>query len=171
MTVLRYAAGVLLILVSISSVLSDEIPRPPVQVEYIQPEKFTDISSTDHGPPNSSYLDQLSKHIMRQAGRYLREGEQLTISIRDVDMAGAFEPWNTPGNDIRMMKHIYPPRIVLSYRLQGADGSVLKAGEESLGNLNYMLSMQPSSTDTMRHEKALMGDWLRKTFVDGQAQD
>lgn len=147
---------------------SSQAPRPPVIVEFIQPEKFTDISSSQYGPPNSSYLDQLSKHIAKQALSYLAAGQSLTISILDIDMAGAFEPWNTPGQDIRMIKHIYPPRIALRYQLRDAEGKVLKDGEAHLSNPTYLMNLSPNSMDSVRHEKALMDDWLRRSFSPPQ---
>lgn len=147
---------------------SSQAPRPPVIVEYIQPEKFTDISSSQYGPPNSSYLDQLSKHIAKQALSYLAAGQSLTISILDIDMAGAFEPWNTPGQDIRMIKHIYPPRIALRYQLRDAEGKVLKDGEAQLSNPTYLMNLSPNSMDSVRHEKTLMDDWLRRSFSPPQ---
>ncbi|WP_025870719.1 DUF3016 domain-containing protein [Methylobacillus glycogenes] len=151
-----------------SSQAPSQAPRPPVIVEYIQPEKFTDIASSQYGPPNSSYLDQLSKHIAKQALSYLNAGQSLTISILDIDMAGAFEPWNTPGQDIRMIKHIYPPRIALRYQLRDAEGKVLKDGEAHLSNPNYLMNLSPNSMDSVRHEKALMDDWLRRSFSPPQ---
>ena len=149
---------------------SSQAPSPPVIVEYIQPEKFTDISSSQYGPPNSTYLDQLSKHIARQALTYLAPGQTLTISIFDIDMAGAFEPWNTPGQDIRMIKHIYPPRIALRYQLKDAQNQVLKEGEEHLSNPTYLFNLSPNSMDSVRHEKALIDEWLRQRFSQNKAE-
>ncbi|MCB5189456.1 DUF3016 domain-containing protein [Methylobacillus arboreus] len=148
-----------------------EPPKPPVTVEYISPEKFTDISSTNHGPPNSSYLDQLSKHLSKKAASYLAPGERLTIAIKDIDMAGGFEPWVMPVNpDVRMVRDIYPPRIALSYELRDAHGQVLKAGDAKLSNPAFLLNPRPNSIDTMRHEKALLDNWLRKSFAERNAK-
>lgn len=144
---------------------AEAAPKPPVQVEYISPEKFTDISSTNYGPPNPNYLDQLRKHVEKKAAGYLRPGEQLTISIKDIDMAGGFEPWIMPVNpDVRMVRDIYPPRIVLNYELRDGDGKVLQAGDEKLSNPAFLLNPRPNSLDTMRHEKALLDGWLSKVF-------
>lgn len=145
---------------------AEAAPKPPVQVEFILPEKFTDISSTNHGPPNPNYLDQLRKHVEKKAARYLRPGEQLTISIKDIDMAGGFEPWVIPVNpDVRMVRDIYPPRIVLRYELRDVDGKLLQAGDEQLSNPAFLLNPRPNSLDTMRHEKALLDSWLNKVFA------
>ncbi|MFL9710086.1 DUF3016 domain-containing protein [Methylobacillus sp. Pita1] len=146
-----------------------EVPKPPVILEYINPEKFTDVSSTYHGPPNQSYLDQFSKHVMKKAAAYLADGEQLNIAVKDIDMAGGFEPWNTPSHDVRMIRHIYPPRIELNYQLKDAEGKVLDEGEVQLGDLNYQLRAVMNSSDAMRYEKSLMDDWLMQMFVDRAA--
>lgn len=144
---------------------AEAVPKLPVQVEYISPERFTDISSTNHGPPNPNYLDQLRKHVEKKAAGYLRPGEQLTISIKDIDMAGGFEPWIMPINpDVRMVRDIYPPRIVLNYELRDGDGKVLQAGDEKLSNPAFLLNPRPNSLDNMRHEKALLDGWLSKVF-------
>lgn len=121
-------------------------------------------SSTDHGPPNQNYLEQLRRHVMKKAAVYLALGEQLSIKIKDIDMAGEFEPWNTPGNDIRMIRHIYPPRVELHYQLKDAEGNVLKEGQVRLTEPNYQMRSVQNSQDTMRYEKALLDDWLASTF-------
>ena len=162
---IRLMAGLLTCLYPGMAMMAAELPRQAVHVEYIQPERFTDIASTDHGPPNQGYLEQLSQHIMNRAASYLAKGEQLRIAITDIDMAGGFEPWNAPGNDIRMIRHIYPPRITLSYQLKDAEGKVLDAGAVRLTELNYQLNPTANSADAMRYEKALMEDWLQKYFA------
>ena len=134
-------------------------------LEYISPEKFTDIASTDHGPPNQGYLDQFSKHVVKKAAAYLAPGEQLSIEVKDIDMAGGFEPWNTPGQSIRMVRHIYPPRIELSYQWRDAAGNVMREGRERLTDLLYQMRSVPDSSDALRYEKALMDDWLAKLFA------
>ncbi len=162
---IRYIPVLLIFLYPEVGMLAAELPRQSVQIDYIQQEQFTDIASTEHGPPNQSYLDQLSKHIMKKAASYLAEDEQLSIAITDIDMAGSFEPWNTPGNDIRMIRHIYPPRISLSYQLKNAGGNVLEQGDVRLTDLNYQFNSTLNSADAMRYEKALVDDWLEKLFA------
>lgn len=138
---------------------------PRVTLQYISPEKFTDISRTHYGPPDSGYLDQLQQHFVKKAATYLAPGQQLKVDVSDIDMAGGFEPWVMPATpDLRIVRDIYPPRITLHYELRDAQGMVLEQGEARLSNLAYLFNVRPDTTDTMRHEKALLDDWLRKLF-------
>ncbi|WP_334107416.1 DUF3016 domain-containing protein [Methylobacillus sp.] len=157
--------GFLLLLLACLAASAAEPSKSPVALEYISPEKFTDMSSTDHGPPNQGYLDQFRKHVVKKAATYLAPGEQLRIEIKDIDMAGGFEPWNTPGQSIRMVRHIYPPRIELSYQWCDAAGNVVREGSERLTDLLYQMRSVPDSSDVLRYEKALMDDWLAKLFA------
>ena len=39
------------------------------------------------------------------------EGDKLTITFTDIDLAGDFEPWRGPQwDEVRIVKAIYPPR-------------------------------------------------------------
>lgn len=152
-------------------VAAAESLSPPVMLEYISPEKFTDISSIDHGPPDQAYLEQLRQHVLKKAAAYLAPGEQLSIEIKDIDMAGGFEPWSAPGQSIRMVRHIYPPRIELSYQWRRAAGEMIEEGSERLTDMFYQMRLMPDSTDAMRYEKALMDDWLAKLFTGRQPAD
>ena len=57
-----------------------------IQVSYAQPEKFADIGWTPHDREDN--LKILSKHFEALAGRYLGDGQKLTIEVLDVDLAG-----------------------------------------------------------------------------------
>jgi len=81
-------------------------------------------------------------------------------------MAGDFEPWRgAQFQDVRVVKEIYPPRINLSYKLTDASGAVVKEGEESLRDTSFMLTTTPiPNNDSLRYEKALLDNWLRREF-------
>ena len=90
-------------------------------------------------------LGELRKHLQDRAEGYLAEGQKLTVTITDVDLAGEFEPWRGPAAaDVRIVKEIYPPRIKLSFRLTDASGAVVKQGERELTNLNFLMTAAPT---------------------------
>lgn len=62
-----------------------------------------------------------------------------------------------------MVKEIYPPRIQLAFRLTDAAGDVVKEGGRELRGLRLMT--RGFADDTLRHEKALLDDWLRSEFT------
>lgn len=113
------------------------------------------------------YLRLLKEHLQERVPQQIPEGTKLTITISDVDMAGDFEPWRgVQFHDVRIVKEIYPPRINLSYKLTDASGAVIKEGEEQLRDTSFMLTTTPiPSNDSLRYEKALLDNWLRREFT------
>jgi hypothetical protein len=135
-------------------------------VTFDHPENFTDVAD---GPRGSDFgvdsnLDELKDYITKRAGLYVNEGQQLAITITDVDLAGEVEPWRAPGSNVRFVKDIYMPRIDLSFKLTDASGKVLKEGGRHLSDSTFMMNINPDRSDRRVYEKRLLDDWLRKEF-------
>jgi hypothetical protein len=139
-----------------------------VDVVFFEPEQFTDVRehNMDSDKARDYILHQLKSYLQDRARVYVPEGGKLTVTITDVDLAGEFEPWRgSAAMDVRIVKDIYPPRIKLSYRLTDANGGVIKQGERSLTNMDFLQNaLALSTSDPLRHEKALLDDWLRSDF-------
>ena len=141
---------------------------PKTEVVFFEPEKFTDVRDShlgDSDQARAEILGELRTHIIKQANRLLAPGQQLKITVTDVDLAGEFEPWHGGSMaDVRIVKDIYPPDIKLAFQLTGADGTVLKQGDRNLRDLNFMLGISIDRSDSRHFEKALLDDWLRQEF-------
>ncbi|MCX6954863.1 MAG: DUF3016 domain-containing protein [Verrucomicrobia bacterium] len=139
-----------------------------VDVVYFEREKFTDVkdgfNGTDRGRDDT--LETLKEYLTKRATRGLLPGQKLSITISDVDLAGDFEPWRgSQWSEVRIVKEIYPPRIKLAFRLTDAEGTVLKQGERDLRDMAFMMKMTMGfRDDPLRHEKALLDDWLSEEF-------
>ena len=136
-------------------------------VMFFEPRKFTDVRDSYMGDhERTTYLESIRDHLLEQAKYYVPEGHHLSVTFNDIDMAGDFEPWRGPHwDDIRIVKDIYPPRIVLNFRLTDAQGNVVKEGKRELRDLAFMMKINMSfRDDPVRHEKALLDDWLRSEF-------
>ena len=150
--------GVVAALVSASVLAADR-----VEVSFLHPEKFTDAGRYRGGEQSREVnLAELARHIEQRAERLLPQGQELAVSITDLDMAGAYEPWRRGAGDVRVVRNVYPPRIDLSFRLTAADGSVIKEGVRSLRDLAFGNGNVVYSDDRLRHEKALIDDWLAR---------
>lgn len=137
------------------------------EVMFFEPTKFTDVRDTYMGDAmRTSYLDLLREHLLGQAKYYVPEGHKLSVTVTDIDMAGDFEPWRGPSfSDVRIVKDIYPPRIDLTFRLTDAEGNVVQEGKRELRDLTFMMKITTAfRDDPVRHEKALLDDWLRSDF-------
>lgn len=136
-------------------------------VIFFEPKKFTDVKDTYMGDyERTTYLDLIREHLLEQAKYYVPEGDFLQVTITDIDMAGDFEPWHGPNwDDVRVVKEIYPPRVQLTFRLTDAAGNVVKQGKRDLKDLNFLMKINMSfRDDPVRHENALLDDWLRDEF-------
>ena len=137
------------------------------EVVFFEPEKFTDVRDSQMGDyKRTTYLDQIRDHLLEQAKYFVPDGHKLTVTFTDIDMAGDFEPWRGPTwDDIRIVKDIYPPRINLTFRLTDAEGNVVKEGKRELRGLAFLMKITMAfRDDSVRHEKALLDDWLRSDF-------
>jgi hypothetical protein len=134
----------------------------PVSVAFVEPETFTDIGDRDIPSPRvrEAWLNELRRHIERRAASLLPAGATLAVTITDIDMAGGFEPWRRAGPDVRIVRDVYPPRIDLRFVLADAQGTVLREGERKLRDLAFLMRPTLHPTDPLRHEKALLDDWL-----------
>ena len=139
-----------------------------IQVEFVNPEKFTDFKADASGSQKGreNYLGQLKSYLVQQAGGQLPEGQRLGVSITDIDMAGEFEPWRGQSlTNVRVVKDQYPPRIELSFKITDAKGKLLREGSGVLRNLSFMRDASIHRLDPLRHEKKLLDDWLRRELA------
>lgn len=139
----------------------------PVQVSWTDPARFTEIvqSSNRWQAERGDWVEQLARYLRQRAQARLPAGDTLEVTITDIKRAGDFEPWRGPRmQDVRIVRDLYPPRIRLHYVLRGAEGQVLSEGEPTLTDLGFLHdSPGPASlSDPLRHEKALLDDWLRR---------
>lgn len=137
------------------------------EVNFFEPRKFTDVKDSSMGDyERTTYLDQIRDHLLEQAKYFVPDGHTLTVTFTDIDMAGDFEPWRGPRfDDIRIVKDIYPPRLVLAFQLKDADGKVVKEGKRELRDLAFLMKITMAfRDDPVRHEKGLIDDWLRSEF-------
>lgn len=142
-------------------------PASRTTVNFEHPEKYADVRETFSDNDNSEgaehYLPLIREHLQKEADRRLADGQQLTITFTDIDLAGDFEPWRgVRANDIRIIKDIYVPRMEFSYKLTDASGQVVKEGKKKLTDLAYQMRMSGFPSDTLRYEKEMLNDWLKQ---------
>jgi len=148
---------------------SANVPPSRVQVTWAPEQQLSEVKDT---PMHRGWLrpkdweKALADHIAYRADRVLPPGEQLQVTIDDVKLAGAFEPWRSPdAQDIRFLKDIYPPRMDLHYKLIDADGRVIREGTGKLRDMAYLQHTTPTSTDQLRYDKRMIDDWMRREFA------
>lgn len=144
-------------------------PPPPgiVSVTYDDPAGFSDARRGVHETDRArrAWVDALCLYLSETAAAALPEGQRLEVRITDVQRAGGFEPWRGPqAGQVRIVRDIYPPRIVLEFKRLAADGSVLQSGRRELRDPAFMERAARGGTDPLRYEKGLIDDWVRQEF-------
>ncbi|WP_395680550.1 DUF3016 domain-containing protein [Dokdonella sp.] len=156
-----------LLFVSLSAVAADDAR---VRVDWTDPAQFTELkhyrSFRDMRP--AEWLDPLAQHLRKRAERVLPPGDRLEVTFTDVQRAGNYEPWHGPRlDDVRIVRDIYPPRIDLRFRLIDANGGIVREGERMLRDSAFLMRDGAHETDSLRFEKRLLDQWLRKEFAAG----
>jgi hypothetical protein len=134
-----------------------------VNVTFVEPEKYYDAGNSKHEEPEN--LKILEQFLQQLGTRYLADGQVLTISVLDVDLAGYMKPTRR-GEMIRIARGGADwPRITVRYELV-ANGQTLKKGDEAIADLNYARHGQSyANRDPLRHEKQMLEGWFRMQFT------
>lgn len=133
-----------------------------VQVRFVNAERYTDPGSL-----NESYdviLPEFRTYLQRLGARFLAPGQDLTIDVLHVTLAGRHERGNF--SDVRIMREATPPSFRLRYVLR-EKGKATRSGEDHLTDLSYLRNSPPRFSGRRHaHEKDLLDDWFRRNFAD-----
>lgn len=141
----------------------------PVTVAWTDPEQFAEIrfSGNRQEARRGDWVRQLADHLRAGTEARIANGERVEILVTDIRRAGNFEPGRGPQLDhIRMLRDIHWPRMNLEFRHFGANGQLLAEGTRELRDMSYLTSSprQPTNTDPLRYEKAMLDRWLDEEF-------
>lgn len=133
-----------------------------VTVNYVESDKFADLPFAPW--ERKEVLDDLAG-FFAELGKSLPPGQDLTVDITDIDLAGREYP-SRGVRDLRVLKGGADwPRMTLRYNLS-ANGQVLSSGEAQLADMNYMSRFNPTSdTERLRYEKRMIEDWFKKAIL------
>lgn len=139
-----------------------------VTVQFVEPQGYTEAGG--HGYDSERNLAALERHMVKQGGRCLRNGESLELRVLDVDLAGRQEWWRGAAYDLRVMREITWPRIELEYVWRDAAGALLGQGRERVADMSYLWrsGYVRHDPDALPYEKAMLGDWFERRFCRPQ---
>jgi hypothetical protein len=138
-----------------------------VSVVFENPENFSDLKDDLQGSEiGRRRTEDLFRHMVsEEAARLLKEGQRLTLTFTDVDLAGDYLPSAPSGHDIRVVRAVYPPRMNFRYSLTDQNGNVIKEGEERLSDLAFQHNINPIGRDLeLFHDRELFRTWARRTL-------
>ncbi len=146
---------------------ADPANSPRAKLVFDNWEKFADIAvgGTTAKIGSDLVFRELDRHLTSLARRYLAPGETLVVTMLDIDLAGAIEPWRGPDfGKIRYLRDTHPPRLAFDYQILDASGAVLRQGSEKLTNLTFKYQSTNLDGDVTRYEKQLLTDWASSSL-------
>ena len=134
-----------------------------VTVNYVQSDKFSDLPFTSW--ERDDVLRILSEHFAK-LGKDLPPGQELTVEVTDIDLAGREYPNRRSGGELRVLQGSADwPRIELNYTLS-ANGQVIDSGKARLADMSYLSRpVRGFDTDALRYEKRMLDEWFNKTIL------
>ena len=136
-----------------------------ISVTFVEPEKFTNVRRTEWEQNSRTLLAARAKFMQDTGEHTLPPDMMLFIKVTDVKLAGDFEPWlGPPFNQTRIIKSVYPPRIVLEFRLLDDRGRIVKQGKRYLTDVDYQRRDAQLREEYLRYEKNMLRDWFQDEF-------
>ena len=129
-----------------------------VTVTFPKSESYIDM------PFSASDKDRVIKELQShfdKLGAKLPPGQDLTVEVLDIDLAGRIEPQFRFGNDVRILKGRADwPVIQLRYRIE-SQGKVLRSGDARVDDKSYLDRFNRySANESLRYEKRMLDDWF-----------
>jgi len=134
-----------------------------VTVRYHEPESYTDfkMKPTEGASGQRALEEQLRDRIQQIGNAEVPPQYHLDLNIRDIDLAGAFEPERGPDADnVRIVRAVYPPRIEVDYTLRGPGGNTVSSGTRTLTNLAFEQILKSRPNDDLFYEAQLIRDFV-----------
>jgi hypothetical protein len=153
------------------SISSNIEAKAELEVEWEQPEKYTDVRPTNQS--KKSFQKSTFKNIESYLGELadgLPDDHKLVIKVTNLDLAGQVWPASYAGlghgsSDVRVIKDHDIPRIYFNYRLLDASGAVIQQDEVKLKNMTFFDSSTGFfDNDPVRYEKSMLKRWFGKEF-------
>lgn len=138
-------------------------PRATVDIQYVQPAKFTDFRIYGRDPQwSASYFASQISDDLRPALERKVPGGKLTLRFTDIDLAGHYP--NRGGSSVRVVRgQIRPARMSFTFALQDSSGQVVASGDTRITDTLSQSSMahHPKRSQALYYEKRILERWLR----------
>jgi hypothetical protein len=133
-----------------------------VVVNYIHDEKFTDLPRVPW--QRQQALEDIAEHF-EKLGKTLAPGQDLSIDVLDIDLAGREQPNRFTTESIRVTHgDVDWPRMHLRYSLID-HGKVVASGDAQLSDKSYSRHINGYPGDEhWRFERQMIDEWWRRTI-------
>ena len=142
-------------------------PRATVEVQYVQPAKFTDFNIYGRGSQwsGSYFATQISDDLRPSLERKVPDGK-LTLRFTDIDLAGHYP--SRGGSSVRVVRGaIRPARMSFAFALQDGSGRTLASGSTRITDTSSPSSLahHPKRSQALYYEKRMLERWFRSLKI------
>ena len=138
-------------------------PFATVDIQYVQPSKFTDFNIYGRGYQwSASYFTSQISGDLRPAVERKIPGGKLTLRFTDIDLAGHYP--SRGGSSVRVVRgQIRPARMSFAFVLQDSSGRTLANGSTRITDNSSPSSMAHHSkrSSALYYEKRMLERWLK----------
>ena len=104
--------------------------------------------------------------MLQEVAAKLPAGQQLSIKVLDINLAGELEWVRRTADELRVMRNVSWPMIEFEYQLS-ENGQVLKADKVRLSDMSYLQDsfFSVAQSGTWRYEQRMMDRWFKETVL------
>lgn len=138
-----------------------------VKVNFVAPQRYydADLYGGYTGRRYERATKEMEKIFQGLAQRYLAPGDQLTIDVLDIDLAGEYDPSSRYSYPVRLMTDTTWPRIKLRYVLTRPDAPPV-SGDELVADPNYLTFPNfHSGSQAFAYERVMLDRWFKARFA------
>lgn len=153
----------ILLLVSALLISFQAFALAKVEITWTSPENYTDIKDPFYGT-NSTKEDAFYniEKLLKRMAKKLPDGYLLKVDVTDLDLAG-----ETHSTNLRVVRHMFPPRLVFSYQLLDATDNVLLEKQENIRDTSFLSNISlRHKNEAFGFEKQLLEDWFKDSFSE-----
>lgn len=153
----------------LSLLLAGVAAAAEVKVEYKDYKKFTDMKPSNE--PRGSFEKRTMANfdkIFADLAKKLPEGYSWNVVVTDIDLAGDVNHMFTQtGQQIRVIKDIFIPRIHFSYTLVDQNKAVVAEEKDlKLKDMGFMSRISNTRADQpLEHEKIMLERWFKDSLA------
>lgn len=136
-----------------------------VQIGFADVERFADFGESRWDRErNQKELTEILQAVTAK----LPAGQQLSLKVLDVNLAGELEWWRSAAQRLRVMRSVTWPMIEIEYTLS-ENGRVLKSEKVDLKDMNYLqdrfFTGSQEASQTWRYERRLLERWFKASIL------
>ncbi|AOE50478.1 DUF3016 domain-containing protein [Kangiella sediminilitoris] len=152
---------------SVADAENDAKGKSAIEVTWGDFNDFRDVSPAME--PRGAFHERVKRSFDKFFTEYseeLPEGQTLVLKINDLDLAGAVQFGAT--NEFRVMKDVDFPRMSFSYKLLDNNKNVVKQGNASIKDMNYLHHEKTwkRSREGFYYEKRMFKEWVKENILN-----